>query len=29
LEDISGDWEEKALNVARYVRNLEAEAAAI
>ena len=28
LEGISGAWEDKALNVARYVRNLEAEAAA-
>ncbi len=29
LEGITGAWEDKALNVARYVRNLEAEAAAI
>jgi hypothetical protein len=29
LEGLAGAWEEKALNVARYVRNLEAEAAAI
>ncbi len=29
LEGLAGPWEEKALNVARYVRNLEAEAAAI
>lgn len=29
LEGIEGAWEEKALNVARYVRNLEAEASAI
>ena len=29
LEGLAGAWEDKALNVARYVRNLEAEAAAI
>lgn len=29
LEGLAGVWEEKALNVARYIRNLEAEAAAI
>lgn len=29
LEGLTGAWEVKALNVARYVRNLEAEAAAI
>lgn len=29
LEGITGAWEDKALNVARYIRNLEAEAAAI
>ncbi len=29
LEGLSGAWEEKALNVARFVRNLEAEATAI
>ncbi len=29
LEGLTGAWEEKALNVARYVRHLEAEAAAI
>lgn len=29
LEGLAGVWEDKALNVARYVRNLEAEAAAI
>jgi hypothetical protein len=29
LEGLVGAWEDKALNVARYVRNLEAEAAAI
>ncbi len=29
LEGLSGAWEDKALNVARFVRNLEAEATAI
>ncbi len=29
MEGLQGEFEEKALNVARYVRNLEAEAAAI
>lgn len=29
LEGLAGAWEDKALNVARYVRNLEAEAVAI
>ena len=29
LEGLAGAWEDKALNVARYVRNLEAEALAI
>lgn len=29
LDGLAGAWEDKALNVARYVRNLEAEAAAI
>mgnify|MGYP001124589741 CR=1 FL=1 len=29
LEGLTGAWDIKALNVARYVRNLEAEAAAI
>lgn len=29
LEGLAGAWEDKALNVARYVRNLEAEAEAI
>ena len=29
LEGITGAWEDKALNVARYIRNLEAEAVAI
>jgi hypothetical protein len=29
LEGLAGPWEEKALNVGRYIRNLEAEAAAI
>ncbi len=29
LEGLAGAWEEKALNVARYIRNLEAEANAI
>ncbi len=29
LAGLAGAWEDKALNVARYVRNLEAEAAAI
>ncbi len=29
LEGLAGAWQDKALNVARYVRNLEAEAAAI
>ena len=29
LEGIAGEWEDKALNVARYIRNLEAEAEAI
>jgi hypothetical protein len=29
LEGLAGAWEDKALNVARYVRNLESEAAAI
>lgn len=29
LEGLMGAWEDKALNVARYVRNLEAEATAI
>ena len=29
LEGLAGAWEDKALNVARYVRNLEAEGAAI
>jgi hypothetical protein len=29
LEGLAGAWEDKALNVARYVRNLEAEADAI
>lgn len=29
LEGLAGAWEDKALNVARYARNLEAEAAAI
>ena len=29
LEGLAGAWEDKALNVARYIRNLEAEASAI
>ena len=29
LDGLAGAWEDKALNVARYIRNLEAEAAAI
>ena len=29
LEGLAGAWEDKALNVARYIRNLEAEATAI
>lgn len=29
LDRLTGAWEDKALNVARYIRNLEAEAAAI
>lgn len=29
LEGLAGEWEDKALNVGRYIRNLEAEAAAI
>jgi hypothetical protein len=29
LEGLAGAWEDKAMNVARYVRNLEAEASAI
>lgn len=29
LEGLAGAWEDKALNVGRYIRNLEAEAAAI
>jgi hypothetical protein len=29
LEGLAGPWEDKALNVGRYIRNLEAEAAAI
>jgi hypothetical protein len=29
LEELAGAWEHKALNVARYIKNLEAEAAAV